>query len=370
MKRFLIAAIALAACGCAPSNPPLATPPATSARAALDAALMAQLTADLEAGRYGNVHSLLVVRHGRLVYEDYFTGADQRRGQPIGTVAFERGTLHDARSVTKSVVSILFGIAMAEGRIRDLDAPVLDHFPEFADLRTPERMAIRLRHLLTMTSGLEWDESSRPYGDPANSETQMDAAANPYRFVLERPIARPPGERWIYNGGDTMLLAGVIERATGMSLPAYAERVLFRPLGISRYEWLRYRNDVPIAASGLRLTPRDMAKIGRLYLDGGRWRGRQLVPEAWVRASTSPHATIADRPLGLQRYGYQWYLGTARVGERTLPYSAAIGWGGQRLLIIPSMDLVLVLTAGLYDDRRQSDIAFEILLDRVLPAVR
>jgi len=113
-----------------------------------------------------------------------------------------------------------------------------------------------------------------------------------------------------------------------------------------------------------------MARIGQLYLQRGRWNGRQIVPESWVSASLSPQVRIADRPLGLQRYGYQWYLGTARLGERNLPYSAAIGYGGQRIVVMPEMDMVMVLTAGLYRDPRQSDIAFEILLDRVLPATR
>jgi CubicO group peptidase (beta-lactamase class C family) len=366
MRWIVVLAAALA--GCVPS-PSAERSPAAAVAPGIDPAAMAELTRDIESGRFGNIHSLIVVRGGRTLYEDYFAGPDERRGQPIGHVAFDAATLHDARSVTKSVVSILFGLAVAEGRIADLDAPVLDYFPEHRDLRTPERMAIRLRHLLTMTSGFEWDESSRPYGDAANSETQMDAAADPYRFVLERPIARTAGEQWAYSGGDTMLLAGIIERATSTSLVDYAERRLFRPLGISRFEWLRYGNGLPIAASGLRLTPRDLARIGTLYLAGGRWNGRQLVPEAWVRDSVSPQARISDRPLGLQRYGYQWYLGTGRLGDQSLSYFAAIGWGGQRILVIPSMELVLVLTAGLYGDRRQSDIAFEILLDRVLPAL-
>lgn len=356
LRPFFLVALILTAC-------------AAPAAAAVDRSALAALTTDIGAGRFGNIHALLAMRSGRIVYEEYFAGEDERRGRPAGRVTFGPATLHDARSVTKSVVGILFGLAVREGRIPDLDAPVLDYFPEHAELRTPERLAIRLRHLLAMTSGLEWNESTRPYGDPANSETQMDGAADPYLFVLSRPVAHPPGSHWEYSGGDTMLLAGVIERATGERLETFAERVLFRPMGISRHEWLAYPDGAAIAASGLRLAPRDMAKLGRLYLAGGRWRGRQLVPEEWVRASLSPQAVISERPIGLQRYGYHWYLGTARLGERSLPYFAAIGWGGQRVVAIPSLELVMVLNAGLYGDPRQSDIAFEILLDRLLPAL-
>ena len=166
-----------------------------------------------------------------------------------------------------------------------------------------------------------------------------------------------------------MLLAGIIEQTVGMELETYAEKVLFGPLGIRQYEWLTYDNGVPIAASGLCLLPRDMAKIGLLYLNHGRWRGAQLIPESWVRDSLSAQAKISDRPFGFQRYGYQWWLGTARVLDNSVPWAAAVGWGGQRILIVPSMDLVAVLTAGLYQDPQQTDITFEILLDRILPAV-
>lgn len=337
----------------------------------LDGAALTRLTAEIRGGSYGNIHSLLVVRHGRLAHEAYFVGDDERRGEPRGEVRFAADSLHDARSVTKSVTSLVFGIAVAaHDALADVNAPVLDFFPAYEDLRTPARLAIRLRDVLSMTSGLQWDEYSHPYGDPRNSETAMDQAADPFRYVLEQPIAAEPGSTWEYSGGDTMLLAGVLERVTGKRLDTYAEQALFRPLGIDRYEWLKYPSGLPIAASGLRLLPRDMAKLGQLVLDHGRWRGEQIVPEGWVEASISPQAVIAERPFGFQRYGYQWWLGTARVGDRSVPWAAAVGWGGQRILIVESMDLVVVLTAGLYNDPRQTDITFEILLDRVLPAVK
>ena len=337
----------------------------------VDQAALAQLAADVRAGRYSNIHSVLVVRRGRLVMEEYFAGEDERRGQPIGRVQFDAETLHDVRSVTKSVTSILMGIAIAQGKIPGgVEAPALDFFPEYADLRTPERQAIRLRHLLTMTAGLEWDEHSRPYSDPRNSEREMDAAPDPVRYVLERPIVAPPGARFEYSGGNTAVLARIIERSVGKNLDAYAEEVLFRPLGIARHEWLTDQTGAPLAASGLRLRPRDMAKLGLLYLNDGRWRGRQIVPQDWVRASLSPHIVVSERPTGFQRYGYQWWLGTARRGEESVAWSCAVGWGGQRILLVPSEDMVVVITAGMYGDPRQTDLTFEIMLDRILPAVR
>jgi CubicO group peptidase (beta-lactamase class C family) len=329
-----------------------------------------QLTHDIQAQRYSNVHSLLVLQHDQLIHEEYFAGPDERRGAPLGARKFDAEALHDVRSVSKSVVSVLFGIAVHEGRIKDLNRPVLDYFPEYADLRTPERLAIRLSDMLSMTSGLEWDERTAPYGDPRNAEKAMDLAEDPYRFVLERPIKAPPGTTFNYSGGDVMVIAGVLERVTGMSLQGYAQEVLFKPLEIKTFEWLQYPNGRNIAASGLRLRPRDMAKIGTMYLEHGRWEGRQIVPEAWVRQSLTSHATVRERP-GYEHYGYFWWLGTARVGERDIPFSIAVGWGGQRILLAPSLDAVVVMTAGLYEQpsQRQTDIAFEIIRDRVLPAL-
>lgn len=336
----------------------------------MDGVLLADLANDIRSGQYSNIHSLLVVRHGKLAVEEYFTGVDERRGEAIGVLDFDADTLHDVRSVTKSVISMLFGIALGEQGVPDIDTPVLDQFPQYVDLRSPERMLIQLRDVLSMTSGLKWDESSYPYGDLRNSETAMDEAHDPYRFVLEQPVVAGHGRQFRYNGGNTMLLSAVLKRCMKMPVEKYAEHVLFAPLGIERYEWIKYPSGEPVAASGLRLLPRDLAKLGLLYLNGGRWNGTQVVPESWVRDSLSPHATISNRPTGFQRYGYQWWLGTARVGKGSVSWSAAVGWGGQRILIVPSMDLVVVLTAGLYQDPRQTDITFEILLDRVLPAVR
>jgi CubicO group peptidase (beta-lactamase class C family) len=335
----------------------------------IDSAAIAKLTADIRAGKYSNIHSLLVVRSGKLVVEEYFQGEDERRGQPLGNVRFDAATLHDLRSVSKSVTSALFGIAVASGAIADVEAPVLSYFPELKDLQTPDRMRIRLRDVLSMSSGLEWDEDSRPYGDPLNSETAMDAASDRTRFVLSRPIAAPPGEKFRYSGGDTLLLATVLERATKMRLDKYAEQVLFRPLHVDRYDWIKYPDGTPIAASGLRMLPRDMAKFGVLYLNRGRWQGVQIVPQAWVQAATSAQTKISDRSFGFQNYGYQWWLGTARDDAHT-PWIMAVGYGGQRVMLIPSLDVVMVMTAGMYRNRAQTDITFEILLDGVLPAIK
>jgi CubicO group peptidase (beta-lactamase class C family) len=167
-----------------------------------------------------------------------------------------------------------------------------------------------------------------------------------------------------------MVIAGVLERATGMSLQRYADQVLFKPLGIRQYEWLQLPSGRDIAASGLRLLPRDMAKIGALYLMEGRADGRQIVPATWVSQSLAPQAVVPER-APYQHYGYFWWLGTLRVDERDVPFSAAVGWGGQRIVLAPSLETMVVMTAGLYAEptNRQHDRAFEIIQDRALRAV-
>jgi CubicO group peptidase (beta-lactamase class C family) len=340
-------------------------PVAAPDTAGMDATILCGVVGRVRAGELPNVHGVLVARRGTLVLEEYFAGPDEHRGRRLGVVEFGPRTLHDLRSVSKSVVSLLFGIARAEGKIGALDRPVLDHFPEYADLRTPEKSRIELQHILTMTMGVEWDEN-RSYRDPLNSETQMDAAPDRYRFVLTRPAVTPPGETYRYNGGATALIAAVVQRATGRKLVDYARDVLFRPLGIDDAEWITYPDGDPIAASGLRLRPRDLAKIGQLYLSGGRWDGRPVAPADWLRESIRPKVDLD----GGGQYGYQWWLGRSTVRDRTVAWAAARGNGGQALFVVPDLELLVVVTAGNYNDPSLRRVPLDILDQHVLPAVR
>ena len=311
----------------------------------------------LNAGEFPQLHALLVVQHGRTLVERYFTGQDEIIGDRIGTVTFAPTTLHDVRSVTKSVVSLLFGVALAEGAIKDLDTPVLDYFPEYQDLRTPERLQIRLRDLLSMTSGFAWDEQTYPYSDPRNSEIAMDIAPDPLRYVLTQKTEAAPGTRWKYSGGDVELIGAILARTMKLSLSEYAQRKLFAPLAITDFGWSKNKG-VEMAASGLRLTPRDMLKIGRLALDGGRYEGRQIVPAQWLQTATARHAQVEPDPVCGTAYGYFWWLGPGC--EADLPWFAAFGNGGQRIWVVPSLALIVVQTMGLYNDPRQGKVATDL----------
>jgi CubicO group peptidase (beta-lactamase class C family) len=304
---------------------------------------------------------VLVVRHDKLVFEHYFAGPDERWGRPLGTVTYDASMPHDLRSATKSVVGLVVGIAVERGWIKSIDTPVLSYFPEYADLATPEKQRITVRHLLTMSLGLAWNEDL-PYSNPANSERRMTDAPDPYRFVLEQPVEWPAGTAYTYSGGSTALLSAILRRTSGKSLDELARTLLFEPLGITEVGWERYGNGDPIAASGLRLRPRDLVKIGELVLAHGNWHGRQIVPADWIASATSPQIN----GQGLYFYGYQFWLGRTLVDKRAVDWVAGVGYGGQRLFIVPDLDLVVLVHAGLYQSFLQAYVPLGIFNRYVL----
>jgi len=358
------------AASCAATAAPCGVPPtlgdgwtvATPEESGFDAAALCNAVERL-ATPQTNVHGLLIERRGRLVGEWYFSGTDKPGGAWFARAAsFGPADKHDLRSITKSVTSILFGIAQGQGKLPPIDTPVLDLFPEYADLATPERRAITLEHLLTMTPGLEWDESGT-YASLNNSETRMKMASDRLRFVLERPLVAPPGTRFTYNGGATALLGDVVARRTGMPLTQFAREALFEPLGIDDVEWRADSKGKAYAWGGLRLRPRDLAKIGRMMLNDGRWGERQVVPAAWVRESLRGRVPAEAG----WTYGYQWWSGKLRWRGGALPWIAGFGNGGQRLYLVPSLDLVVVVTAGRYNETA-SGRASGLLFDGVVGA--
>jgi CubicO group peptidase (beta-lactamase class C family) len=304
------------------------------------------LAAWLDSVGQANIHSVLVARHGKLAFEHYRAGEDECWGEPLGTVAHGPDSKHDLRSVTKSVVSLLFGIALDRKLIRDIDDPVIDWFPQYSDLRTPEKERITLRYLLTMSAGLEWNENV-PFSNPKNSEMRMISSADQYRYVLEQPVAAPGGQVWNYNSGGTLLLEAVVAKAAGGALDQVAHEFLFEPLGIADFAWTKNSISGIPEVGGLRLRSRDLAKIGQLVLNGGAWHGRQIVSQKWVQESTAAHIGPAHLTYF---YGYQWWLGRSLIAGREVPWICAMGHGGQRIFAAPTLDLVAVVTGGLYAD--------------------
>ncbi|WP_282608155.1 serine hydrolase [Pelagibius sp. Alg239-R121] len=322
-----------------------------------------KLDAAVGEGKLDGLHSVLVVRNGKLVFERYYEGLDERWGRSLSLVRFDAETKHDLRSVSKSIVGLLYGIALQEGLAPALDAPIVDSFPEYKDLAADsDRRRMTVADALTMRLGTQWNESL-PYDDPNNSEIAMEFSPDRYRFVLDRPFATKPGTQWQYNGGTTALLAKLIARGSGKPLFDFARDKLFDPLGISDVEWVKGIDGEAAAASGLRMRPRDLAKIGQVVLNRGQWNGKQLVPEDWLAESLTPRARVDD----ILEYGYQWWLGTSPVtGE---PWMAAFGNGGQRLMIMPNFDLAIVITAGNYNQPGDWRLPVTVIVDYVLAAL-
>ena len=309
-----------------------------------------------------NLHSLVVERRGRLAVEAYRTGPDRSTYSLWASrTRFDQDVPHDVRSVTKSVLALLWGIAESERAVPPLTTPVLEMLPDLADLRSDGRERITVADMLCMRSGLAWDESGG-YGRWANDEKGLLWRGDRARYVFERRLASSPGTRFNYNGGLTAVLGLLLEEKTGLDLRQYARQRLFEPLGMRDWEWVADVRGRTRAYTGLRLRPRDLARIGRLMLDAGRWQGRQLVPEAWVRTLLAP-----CRPG--EEFGHHWWSGRVWVRGKDVRWHGALGNGGQRLFVLPALDLVVVMTAGEYDDGNIGRAQLH-LLQQVVAATR
>jgi CubicO group peptidase (beta-lactamase class C family) len=333
----------------------------------MDRGRLAKMTDHIRSNPALNVHAVLIERDGHLVYEEYFSGRDESRGKTLGVVTFTRNTLHDLRSVTKSVVSALIGIASSAGTIPSLDAPLLDYFPEYKDLQTDDRRRITVRHALAMSAGLEWHEDV-PYNDPKNDEIAMDRSSDPLRYVLGRPIVAAPGVEWNYSGGSTEVLGAILQRATKQPLVDYAREQLFSPLGITNFEWIGFK--APSPASGLRLQPRDLAKFGSLYIHDGQWNGRQILPREWVHESTRRRLTfpVQARPGFWRGYAYQWWHTCYATPSGVFEVPTAVGNGEQRVFVLRAQRTVVTVLSGRYNDFSLHPPE-QLLLEFIIPAL-
>lgn len=348
-----------------PGSCPALAPVASSIESLVDVAALCRMTDRLAAS--ANVHAVLVARAGKLVFERYLTGSDEINDRPIANATFDADTLHDMKSVSKSVASLALGIAIDRGLIAGVDQPIFSFFPELSDLRSPEKDRILLSHALTMSMGLKWVEATPSTGNFDNDESRMHMARDPCRYVLGLPLVTPAGQDFFYNTGALTLVSAIIRKAVGKPLDEFAREALFEPLGITRFEWTRVKGDTD-AGGGLRLRQRDMVKIGQLVLAGGRWDDRQIVSKAWIDASTRPRLEAT----GPYFYGYLWWLGRSLHGGREIHWDAALGRGGQSIRIVPELDLVVAVTAGYYQEysarafQLQSGIFKDVL--RAIPA--
>jgi CubicO group peptidase (beta-lactamase class C family) len=270
------------------------------------------------------------------------------------------------QSVSKSVTSALVGIALRRGEIKGTEVKVAPLLEGFRVSRDEGWSELSVRDLLTMTSGIQWDESTVAYTDPRNSCAAMEASRDWVQYVLDQPMIEEPGRLFNYNSGVTQLLAQVLRKATGRLPDEYAAEHLFRPLGIKEFYWKRTPTGLADAEGGLYLTARDLARIGELYLRDGVWEGKRILPEGWVAKSTQPWKPVSLEPGSQRDYGYQWW--SVPYGTERKRAFGAIGYGGQLLVVLPEHDLVAVLTGWNIYDKRPPSANF--LVERVRSAIR
>lgn len=310
----------------------------------LDLALLSSMVDKIVSGTYSNIHSVLIAKGNKLVFEEYFYD-------------YGRDSLHEMRSATKSVVSALVGIAIDKGVIKDKSEKVLNYFPEYG-ITDPVKKNITIANMLENRSGLDCDISNP---NSSGNETAMNFSQDWVKFTLDLPMIDVPGGKGMYCSGNPITLCRIIEKASGAALSSFAEENLFKPMDIKNYKW----NFNPTAANAedfcqLYLTPRSMLKFGLACLNKGNWNGRQVIPTGWVQDSTSKHSVIQG-----VNYGYLWWLKYLMAEGVRYEGIAAQGNGGQRIFLFPAQDMVVVITGGNYNSQSPSDA---LIAEYILPA--
>jgi len=313
--------------------------------------------------------SILVARNGKLVFETYFSGFSYYYN---AHVEFDKDTVHHLQSVTKSITSILVGIAIERGFIDGVGEKLVDFFPEYAHLVDEDKEGITLEHALTMSAGFLWDEGSHPYESDQNDLGAMSRSQDYIGYLLSKPVVDEPGSIHVYNSGLPIALGVIIEKTSSLYADEFAEEYLFAPLGIEDYYWYQWHDRHPHTGGGLYLRPRDLLKIGQMVLSDGEWQGTQVVSSEWIERSTSPIITVTipgHSERDAVRYGYYWWRGSLYSDSTKVQTIQAMGAGGQTLIILPDLNMVIAFTSSNYERRPELDIK-GIIESYILPAIQ
>ncbi len=353
----------------------------------LDPAVLSKFDSDISSGKYGNVDSLLILRHGKVAFDhtyphDYAAiyGVEAKKHRALNMLdpggpynyfnpwwhPYYRndGELHSLQSVTKTVTSIVIGIATTRGEFPSLDTPVMKYFDESKVAHLDDRKRhLKLRNLITMTVGMKWQDDL-PYSDPNNAATLMESSADWVKFFIDQPMLEEPGTRFYYNDGAPQALSYIFRVATGHDIEEYAAQHLFEPLGIYKWYWKRTPQGVPDTEGGLYLDRHDLAKLMILFQHEGEWEGKRIVSSDWVRASITPAVTVNEK-AGV-KYGYLWWLYPYAKDDRRLAFGGS-GFGGQLPIVIPDDDLVIVVHG--WNILQEPDLRASEVIRRVRAAV-
>lgn len=349
----------------------------------LDTTVIESAVAEIQNGKYGEVHSFLIYKDGRLVFEKYFPGHDYLWEGPNfhgDWVRWDIDARHNIHSAGKSVTSACIGIAIDRSYIESVDQSIFNYLPGYQHLKAGGKGQITIEHLLTMTSGLEWDEWGSSYADAENDVIALWVDCDdPVRCILEKPLVSQPGTDFNYSGGNMILLGEILRNASGMDIEAFAGEYLFKPLGIATPEWRWIEgSDVVYAGGDQKLTPREMLKFGVLFLHVGVWNGKQIIPKEWVEHSETPYPgpenswinhflrpiPPGDSTFGPRGYAYTWWTHEFSHEGKEISAFWAFGWGGQKIVIFPEQNTVVVFTGGNYTS---ADMTGKILTEYVIP---
>jgi len=332
---------------------------------------------DIKNGKYGLINQFVMIRNGKLVADysyknDYKTISKKydtinhqyNYDHPDWYPYYKNTNLHTLQSVTKSITSALIGIAIDEKLISGTDLKIMKYLSEYKiENNDSRREAITLKDLLTMRSGIEWDENN--YEDAQNSCVLLEADNEWISFVLNQPMDAIPGTIFEYNSGASVLLGKLLRACTGKRIDAYAEEKLFKPLGITNYYWKITPDGEIDTEGGLYLSTTDLAKIGYLFLQKGKWEGEQIISESWISESTSPIVEDINpknnRKIG---YGYQWWI--PKHAKNTTEIFNGNGYGGQYIMVDLKYNMIVVINSWNIHGRSEKS-AWKILEKRILP---
>ncbi len=325
----------------------------------LDIGIIENLLELIANNHYKNIHNLLIVKNRKLILDESYKAHLTIVDSYVDNRDIE---VHAMMSVTKSIVSILTGIAIEKNIITGTDDNIYSYFPEYKSFENwnKKKSGITIRNFLTMRHGLSWDETSYKYTDPMNTYNQMEKVDDWVKFTLDRELVSEPGETFAYSTGASHTMEALISNASGITFPDFADKFLFGKLGITKRAWYKAPNG---RADDVYLTVRDMAKFGQLVLDNGRWKGIQVVPETWIEESTARILNVSDD----YGYGYFWWHHVFNVKGGEFPVVLAWGYGGQFIFIFPKLNMVVCFTSGNYTTGLSMQ-PFEMIRDYILPS--
>jgi len=381
-------AIGLAGCGGGSSGPPASPPPPPPepfaysvpedtgdgwrvgdlADHGFNTQSIVNMMDDVLDGTYPGIDSVVIARNDTLLLYWYDRARELDQFDAlIGNQVRERHMLH---STSKSFTSALIGIAVDQGYIASTQVPFLDFFP-YTDYANwdPRKAEITLEDALTMRLGIAWDEWTLPYTDPANGLRQLeDNTIDWPKALLDLPVSSDPGTTFAYNTAATIAIGKALENATGQRLADFANLYLFYPMQITDAQWWSPYM-LANGGSGLFLRPRDLAKFGQLYLDGGAWQGQQLISADWIAASVITHVDLSNVLVHSNGYGYQWWLDELPYKGQQLETWVTSGYGGQYTFVLPGLDLVVAFTGHNYENGQGIENLYSMMRFWILPAI-